>query len=91
MTIGVTGYIVMDNTGDRLLNFWFMDMQEDGTFKTIMEIRNNKSGTIPVYVSQFKFPLIFNFRKDLFSILLVSSFLNSDFDEDFDYFRGTLK
>ena len=42
--IGLTGNIVIDDQGDRLLNFWMLDMQPSGKFKTILEIEFTKSG-----------------------------------------------
>ncbi|CAG2237565.1 ANPRB [Mytilus edulis] len=36
---GLTNFIVLDAEGDRLLNFWMLDMQENGRFQRIMEIK----------------------------------------------------
>ncbi|KAJ8299586.1 hypothetical protein KUTeg_023646, partial [Tegillarca granosa] len=40
---GVTGDIVLDEMGDRLLNFGVMDMQADYTFERILSIHHNKT------------------------------------------------
>ncbi|KAK3101573.1 hypothetical protein FSP39_004555 [Pinctada imbricata] len=41
---GLTGNILLDSNGDRLLNFWIMDMQEDGRFDSVIKIFYNISG-----------------------------------------------
>lgn len=53
---GLTGNIVIDDQGDRLLNFWMLDMQPSGKFKTILELEFTKSGvkyTTEVIISVF--------------------------------------
>ncbi|CAC5381930.1 ANPRA [Mytilus coruscus] len=39
---GLTNFIVLDAEGDRLLNFWMLDMQENGRFQRIIEIKYGK-------------------------------------------------
>ncbi|OWF50691.1 Atrial natriuretic peptide receptor 3 [Mizuhopecten yessoensis] len=43
---GVTGYIVLDSIGDRYLNFRMMDMQEDGIFKTVIDLQYNMTSFV---------------------------------------------
>lgn len=67
---GLTGNIVIDDQGDRLLNFWMLDMQPSGKFKTILELEFTKSGVnynteviiFVFYINQLEWDFRFLFK-----------------------------